>query len=231
MANRKLSYYVRGEHVCKSAFAYLHCRGTRPRLATILKSVFDGKTAPPTDARYLKRVQDTNPRPNSGEVVSYLQQLYDTVAESLPDDLVRDFTIRKAADPEDESDSGAEASNLIIKGSAGTVDGSAHHTTSKVRFLPPGSLHDQHKQYLALGNPPVCIKTFIKIWRRQFAHLQFRGKRQHAICATCARHRLLIKTLPAAARIKQRALRAASQKPVQGQGSVLENPNRLQGNC
>ena len=36
-----MRYYVCEEAVCKDSFAYLHCMGVRPRLARLLRAVFE----------------------------------------------------------------------------------------------------------------------------------------------------------------------------------------------
>ena len=202
LPDQRMRYYVCEEAVCKDSFAYLHCMGVRPRLARLLRAVFEGKHAPPMDSRYLKKATGVNPRPSTGEVHSYLQSLYDSVAETLPDDLVADFN--NGNDDLDLDDD--DASSLVITSGLSAKDDDVGRQQSHVRFLPPGSYYDQFKQYLALGNPSVSFPTFLAIWKQNFGHLLFRGRRQHAICATCTRHRLLIKTLPIAARNKQRLL-------------------------
>ena len=199
----KLQYYVNDESVRKSAFASLHFMGTNPRLATLLKAVFEGKLAAPIDVRHITKKPGTTPSPKSGEVYSYLESLYHSVAESLPDDTEADFKPHHVAAPESD-DELAEQANIIIRGGNRSTLGSLKD--SGVRYLPPGSLYDQHKQYLALEFPHVSFNTFISVWKKDFPNLQFRGKRQHAICATCTRHRLLIKALPVTARLKQRLL-------------------------
>ena len=199
----KLKYYVNDESVCKSAFASLHFMGTNPRLATLLKAVFEAKLAAPIDVRYITKKPGTTPSPKSGEVYSYLESLYHSVAESLPDDTEADFKPHHVAAPESD-DELAEQANIIIRGGNRSTLGSLKD--SGVRYLPPGSLYDQYKQYLALEFPHVSFNTFISVWKKDFPNLQFRGKRQHAICATCTRDRLLIKALPVTARLKQRLL-------------------------
>jgi hypothetical protein len=81
----QMSYYFLGRKVCRRAFGTLVGCGWFPRLSNIFRQVLSGATAARTDPRFLGR-PFVHPRIKSGEVFSYLEELYESVAEPLPDD-------------------------------------------------------------------------------------------------------------------------------------------------
>ena len=164
--------------MCRGAFARLHMMGINPRLGGVLKNVMEGKHVPDIDVRYLKR-KNTQRSFKAGEVASYLETLYNSVAESLPE---------YSNNREDFSDSDVEdakQSNILL-GSESTPTDETQMFDEKTRFLPPGSMFDQYRQYLALGNSKCSFFTFVVVWRQHFPHLLFRGAQQHAVCSVCA---------------------------------------------
>ena len=189
--------------MCRGAFARLHLMGVSPRLTSLLKNVMQGKRVPDVDVRYLKKKKGKQLSNKSGEVFSYLQSLYESVAESLPEN---DNT-REDFDDSDKEE--IKQSNEIIL-LHGKPDSSDPLTTQQdnVRYLPPGSMFETYKQYLALQNPHCCFSTFVGVWREHFPHMLFRGCQQHAVCAVCTQHKLLIKCLShnLKAQTKQRLL-------------------------
>ena len=77
------------------------------------------------------------------------------------------------------------------------------------RKMPPGSIYEQWRQYKELGGIGAGGYTlFWSVWTQDFAFLGFRGKRSHAACSFCLRHKLLIRAFShnAQARLKQRIL-------------------------
>lgn len=82
-SSKKMSYSFLGMPVCRSAFATLMGVSWSPRLTTLLEAVLSGKHAPPMDSRYMAR-KNLAPKPVFAEVYSYLQSLYESVAETLP---------------------------------------------------------------------------------------------------------------------------------------------------
>ena len=128
-----------------------------------------------------------------------LTTLYESVAERLPEDDQADAAM---AESEGERDSEAEQSNVVL------LEGDskpAAKPTALNRYLPP--VYDEWKQYLALGNVRCGFELFLNVWKTHFPTLLFRGKRQHAMCATCVRRKLLLSCMPhAAARHRQRLL-------------------------
>ena len=200
---RSLTYYVLNMRVCREAYATLHLMGVSPRLRSLVQAVMAGKTVAPIDKHFLKRSGGTGALAShkSGEVFSYLTTLYESVAERLPEDDQADAAM---AESEGEHDSEAEQSNVVL------LEGDskpAAKPTALNRYLPPGSVYDEWKQYLALGNVRCGFELFLNVWKTHFPTLLFRGKRQHAMCATCVRHKLLLSCMPhAAARHRQRLL-------------------------
>ena len=200
-----MQYRILDTHVCRAAYASLHLMGEHPRLRGLVNAVMQGRSQAPTDKRYLMRTQAPS-SVKTGEVYSYLETLYESVAERLPEDDAVELDMRgEAGTQQDQDDSEAEESNIILRADT-EASVTVGHDAKK--YLPPGSIYDEYKQYLALGNPKCTFQCFIEVWKTHFAGiLAFRGKRQHAVCATCTRHKLLLSCMPhAAARTRQRLL-------------------------
>ena len=195
-----LKYHILDIQVCRAAFASLHLMGQAPRLRNLVKAVMEGRTQAPTDPRYLKR-EKSQTSVKSGEVYSYLETLYQSVAERLPEDDAAELECGE----EGSDDSEAEQSNILLQADCEASVTVGHDAK---RYLPPGSIFDEYKQYIALGNAQCSFKCFLNVWQTHFAGLLgFRGKRQHATCPTCTKHKLLLSCMPnAAARSRQRLL-------------------------
>lgn len=69
--------------------------GWSPRLSNLLKAVLRGDRAAPVDVRYMTR-KHNDPTPVFSEVFSYLQNLYMSVAETLPLDEKNQRMARKS---------------------------------------------------------------------------------------------------------------------------------------
>ena len=130
--------------------------------------------------------------------------MYESVAERLPEDDAVELDMSGDLGNQ-QDDSEAEESNVILSADC-EASVTVGHDSKK--YLSPGSIYDEYKQYLALGNEKCSFSTFVQVWQTHFAGiLGFRGKRQHAMCATCTRHKLLLSCMPhAAARTRQRLL-------------------------
>ena len=187
-AKFKLTYKIGDVAMCRGAFARLRLMGQAPRLRNLQQNVMQGKHVPDIDTRYLKKKKDTKPTAKTGEIISYLESLYHSVAESLPEN---DNT-REDFDESDQED--VNQSNGVI-GMADPKAAPECFAEDKVRFLPPGSIFQQWKQYLALGNVRCSFSTFVDVWRKNFPHMRFRGSQQHAVCSVCTKHKLLIRCL------------------------------------
>lgn len=184
----QLKYMFLGKGVCKKGLATLMGVGWSPRLDRILESVLLGRRSAPLDARWLHRPLMAV-RPKWAEVASYLQGLYESVAEALPDDSCNKG---EAVDPYE--------AELNVSIPAGQAD--------ELRFLPPGSIFDQWRQYSSIIGS-ASFRLFWTVWKTEFwSKLQFRAPSMHTVCATCIRHRLLLRHLchDMAATIRQRAM-------------------------
>lgn len=148
-------------------------------------AVQDGRGAPPVDLRYLKlrRYDNTRSQDILQDVTSFLQKLYASVAETLPDvkddctlddgveneilgqdvsvEPYSDFKLVKAV----KDDSGEKKSkprkmrkSIKIQPGRSVADG------NEERFLPPGSMREHYVQYKAQSGleQPASFPAF---WR------------------------------------------------------------------
>lgn len=184
-----------------------------------------GEISAPLDSRYLKKglPADTKPSDTSRpRVVSFLRQIYDSVAEKLPD--VRDdgyddfqnpsvvLEVPELSDPytralnQGEMKSESEVKPMSRKtGKTKTrkkkksVYINPGRKDEEERFLPPGHMKDYWEQMLAAEAPsdlpPVAFSTFWRVWYQDFHFMKFRPQSSHAMCSTCLRHKMIIKSL------------------------------------
>ena len=182
----KMQYQFLGFNVCKLGLAELLGVGWNPRLTTLLKAVLQNRRSAPLDKRFMSRPLN-DPRPVYSEVVSHLQTLYDSVAETLPFD-----------QPEQEHvDDDFTAYNV------------APTNSEQLRYLPPGSMYESWRQYRAVSNSTCSWQCFSKAWKEEFGHkLTFRNKYTFGICTTCVKHKLMLRHLgcDATSRLRQRHL-------------------------
>ena len=81
---RRLNYNVFGHPVC--ADTWRACFGVgKPRHQALCNAVMEGMLGPPLDLRFLTGVQD-RPAPKTGQISTWFSQLYESLAETLPDD-------------------------------------------------------------------------------------------------------------------------------------------------
>lgn len=194
------------------------------RFGRFIRAAREGKTLPPADTRYLKKGVPSKAEKSTDtsrqRVVSYLQSIYESVAETLPD--VRDETCEfdsdavmvdvpelvdpyvKAMSAPSESKSRVEQGvKLKPKPKVRTRKQSIELNTVRKhaqedRYLPPGHIRDFWEQMkcsevLAYGEKHVAFSTFWRIWHQEFPFLKFRPTSSHGQCGTCLRHKLLIK--------------------------------------
>ena len=188
---KTLTYFVLGQHVCQSAFAYIWSIGWYPRGTRIYAAVMSGMKACPIDSRYLTRTRHAEPSPIWGEVWSHLEELYNSVAETLPDD----------SDYEGEDEDQEFVEVLDYKKCEPASD-------EIRRYLPPGSIYELWRQYKELGGQG-SYKVFRNVFTHDFENkLSFRSKRQHSVCPVCMKHKMLLKTFghDSAARNRQRIM-------------------------
>ena len=164
----------------------------------------DEKDGPPADLRYLTRPKSrVAGEDGAAKVVSFLQSIYDSVAETLPD--VKDDGVEtyfEGCDPNAVDDySTVAVPESTLKKARKYKSGLKLHQERRpcnsqleVRFLPPGSMKEYYEQFMTVDDK-VSFSLFWRTWRIEFEHLQFRGVSSHAQCATCLRHRVLMREL------------------------------------
>ena len=154
--------------------------GRIERIRAALKS---GARAPPADGRSTPR-SESSTSVTWGQVASYLQELYDSVAEILPEDTTEE-TLRLVEDP---------TAHLSLECAAGPE---VNVVSDDVRYLPPGTIYDLWRVYNDLHPDSSTGKsTIYSVFNTHFkGKLRFRQRRQHAVCSTCVKHKLLIQAL------------------------------------
>ena len=189
-----LRYEIHRINVCEKGYMKLLQVG-RDRFLNIRRAACEGQLAPPMDMRYLER-HDGNDGPQSAEAMSYLLELYESVAEVLPEDtgvgeiiMQEDAALDLVASVEDEEASAP--ADLAASGHAAIAE------VEEVRFLPPGNVASLWKEHCDVRpEHAVGLRTFSRVYRRHFAKkLKFRRKRQHKVCGICVRHKLIIRNL------------------------------------
>ena len=176
-----------------------------------------GKPGPPADLRYLKRKYSVVAGDcASARVISYLESLYESVAETLPD--VRDdpsIVTKNCVVPADQvqgdgyserlghrvpapDDSAVNPKRKLRKRKMSLILDPARQADPnlEVRYLPPGSMRDHWETMISLDpRSAPSFKTFWATWHREYGHLRFRSSSSHAQCSTCLRHKLLVREL------------------------------------
>lgn len=144
---------------------------------------------------------------STARVVSFLQTLYDSVAETLPD--VRDDGIElsifgggESVDPYATVDLPPALMEPVKRqkvrrykqGLKVHVEREPETSGVEERYLPPGTMKEYYEQFKCLDDS-VSFSTFWRVWRTEFNYLKFRGVTSHAQCSCCIHHRLLLKEL------------------------------------
>ena len=168
--------------------------------------------APPADLRYIRGVRkyDQTGESRRAHVVTFLEQVYQSQAETLPD--VRDDTDvsdvlitshtfkcgleEHFADPyADLEVKEAKAPKLRkFRKHCRSVRINPARLDEEQRFLPPGTMYDVFQQMRA--SHPQCTASFPqfwRIWRQEYPHMKFRAQSSHALCSVCVKHKMLIK--------------------------------------
>jgi hypothetical protein len=164
------------------------------------EAVLDGSKSCPMDGRFLGRVARCSPTPMRGDVWSYIRTLYESVAETLPEDTDEEFS---RDDPVLDDDCDCDDTPVVTsQQQADDLQG-----PSDVRKMPPGSIYEQWRQFKEVGFAG-SYRLFWDVWTHDFPFLGFRGKRSHAQCSVCLKHKLLIRSFgnDARSRLKQRHL-------------------------
>ena len=171
------------------------------------------------------------PNASKSAIISFLQGVYESIAETLPDwrddmepgDLA---VIAVGGDVEDPYSQFDDIKKKLANKNEhlGHLPGPAarprtHNKSVKLdadranleeRFLPPGTMVEYFDQF-KLACPEhanISFSTFWRTWYSSFNHMKFRGHTSHSICSVCVRHRLLIREMSAYvnAREKQKVL-------------------------
>lgn len=191
-SNKRMPHYTfLGQRVCRGGLATLMGVGWSPRLNTLFKAVLKGARAAPIDARYLTR-KHHDPTPVFSEVYSYLQNLYDSVAETLPLD-------------EKKSKEGKE----VWSGDEDAYCPETSGNREELRYLPPGTVFDLWRQFNATTGQKCSWHCFHSCWKKEFSNkLTFRDRYMFSVCPVCVQHKLLLRGFGAdsTAALRQRLL-------------------------
>lgn len=200
----------------------LHFLPGSQRFERLRDAVSTGKAAPPADMRFVKGVPKNASSPAKSAVIAFLESIYSSVAETLPDhrdDPADECTLYSLPMPDVDPLTAAhdavgqhhvemtkEAPLPRVKKKSITVNPARAHL--EVRFLPPGKMVDYYEQFKAIAKDSSELCTFTSFWRiwlEEFNHLRFRSSSSHAVCTVCMRHKMMISQLSGhmAAREKQ----------------------------
>ena len=163
--------------------------------------------------RYLRAPKaDMTGESSKGRVVTFLEQIYTSQAETLPDfrdtlgdsDLSHgyelDVTVKHQfhdAYGENVGKSGENKKTKCRQTFRSIRINPEKLKNQEVRHLPPGSMKDIYEQF-CISEPEgakVGFATFWRTWRSEFPNLRFRPYSSHAICNECIQHKLLVKDL------------------------------------
>ena len=128
-----------------------------------MKAVKEGFSKAPADLRFLRR-GGLRIRERTTQVLSFLENVYSSIAETLPD--VRDSVREDSAEATDpyclalSADIGDNTETAKRNRKYVSVTSSAESSQREVRYLPPGTMREYYEQYLRQGNLAVSFKTF-----------------------------------------------------------------------
>ena len=186
------------------------CSSGGHRFARIWKAVQRGDSAAPADLRFLRkpktRTCGDGPNPR---ITSFLQSLYDSTAETLPD--VKDDGVEttfsqgvegldsyavvnldgSSGSTENGKNGRSESSNLAC---LCTLKDSRSRVGKKCDTYRQGSCETTGLRCKALILQLV-LPLFWRTWKIEFPHLRFRAVSSHAQCSTCVHHRVLLREL------------------------------------
>ena len=189
----KLSKSLLGRRLCNDAFSRLLAIGSG-RMRKLVSAAVKGEE-PPLDRRcYSQRRLFRRTKRLTAKrevVVEFLEELYQTVAESMAEVKLQEPVPQNKA--------------LAFRRSRGRKPRLAaqqrrmkDEDKSEMRMLPPGSF----SEYLALLNlrldaaEKITLKLFSLVWSESFgARLAIREKTQHAQCAQCVKHKHILRHL------------------------------------
>ena len=156
------------------------------------RAVAQGRDAPPVDLRYLKRPSKNFTTPGTASVVSFLSEIYESIAETLPDFRDETLDIETSlqeviqAEPDGYAQLLTDKSELEAKGKEAckkeggkrklrVMNKSVRVNTSRKaeqgglrenKFLPPGQMKDYWEMY-KMRNSESLVKcaSFTTFWR------------------------------------------------------------------
>ena len=170
----------------------------------------------PMDMRYIQTPKSRlTGESATARVTSYLQSIYESVAETLPDVKDDGIVTSLAAGTVGEADtyakalsapgSGAHQKRGLVFPKRGRkykfslkLHEERHPNVSglEVRFLPPGVMRDYWEAMRAFDERElVSFKCFWATWLKEFPHLKFRPTTSHSQCSIRLHHKLLIREL------------------------------------
>ncbi|CAK9104022.1 Modification methylase ScrFIA [Durusdinium trenchii] len=191
-----------GHHVCQRAFRQL--LGLGASRYTRLKRAARLHEPAPLDGRSLPRrysfVSQKDSLDKRSKVVEFLEELWNTVAETMPEATQLLPTKRKAAGESQLKPLRFRRRGKRLKAAAAEHRGQSVHDLS-CRMLPPGSFKDYHRLFLA-KHPDMTV------WSQSTygATLKVRASTQHAQCSVCHKHKAIIKKLGGDAAARQEQL-------------------------
>ena len=192
------------------------------RFGRLIEAARRGDIVAPADLRYLQGLPKQGAKETDtsrARIVSFLRGVYESTAETLPD--VRDDTydadeavsvglvVPELQDPYAET-LGAGPEPVVQAGKKKKVHSKKFSISlnpdrkaafeGQERFLPPGSMKDYWEQFndvhpRAHDERPVSFTTFWKVWHQEFSFMKFRAASSHSMCATCLKHKLLIRAM------------------------------------
>lgn len=154
----------------------------------------------------------------TARVVSYLQSLYESIAETLPD--IRDDGVTAELVQHASSQADGYAEKLTAEGVSiepihlATTESvrkrprkrkfnldvhqERHPEVAKfeVRWLPPSTMKEHWETMQSLdGREKVSFSCFWRTWHVEFPHLKIRAASSHSQCSTCLKHKVLVRDL------------------------------------
>ncbi len=183
-AKRAFRYQMFGRTFCRTAFQAVWGVGTT-RFRALCTAVRKGESGPRMDMRSRKKPLEREARVLP-EVMSFLEDLYETEAEYLPEEL-------ESVDAPWEEHRSGDGLDLPAEG----LGCRAPSAGRELRRLPPGSVKEVWRQFCqAYPAVPCTYQWFRQIWKVEWAHcLKFRTIGQHAQCATCMCHKIVLRRL------------------------------------
>ncbi|CAK9044016.1 Uncharacterized protein SCF082_LOCUS25066, partial [Durusdinium trenchii] len=172
-----------GHRVCQTAFRLLLGIG-KSRLRKLRNAIINDRECP-LDRRYLPKSHEMiQPCEGRSKVAEFLTQLYQKVAEPMPELGERAVVLKMGETSAPTKKRGRRPRSFVKRDD--------FQNLSAVRMLPPGTIRDYHELCKA-ENPGVSISRtlFGRVWEESFRdRMLIRDRTQHAKCAVCIRLKL-----------------------------------------